>query len=217
MQSEATLRELGTATEIELCEMLVLLKDVQHCMLAMKLWFGKYPPTSQAQTIDENTVVADALFRDAVIQFVGCFDRSAAHSLDAEAVFKNVDGGVDYIRWLTSIRNSYAAHKFGSLRQCVAGVAVDKSGNVMGWGHFHQAAFPVSGDQEELMLQCISVVGRYLEARIKVLGEKLLAEAALLTSNELLALPVARTVVPKTNEIRLSRTRLRTRSRNSQK
>jgi len=115
-------------------------------------------------------VVADSLFRDAIVQFVGCFDRGAEHPVDEKVVFSQVERGAEYIAWLKDIRDSYAAHRFGTLRQCVAGVMIDKAGAIVGVGHIAQQGYPFGKEEEEQMLRCMSVVGTHLEAKVKDLA-----------------------------------------------
>src|SRR5262245_48763117 len=131
MSDSPKLRALNTATETELAETLLLLQDTRQSYMAMKLWFQKYAPKVGSKPSPEECCVADALFRDSIIQFIGNFDRGAEHPLDERVVFAHVQGGAEYILWLKDIRDSYAAHKFGTLRQCVAGVLVDPAGTAI--------------------------------------------------------------------------------------
>ena len=199
------MRSLDSLTATELSETLLLLHDTRQCFEAMKLWFSKYAPVAGEKRAREDDLIADALFRDAIVQFVGNFDRSSVHPLDESIVFAQVEGGAEYIRWLKDIRDSYAAHKFGTLRQCVAGVVVDADGVAVGVGHLNQQGYPFGKDQEDQLLQCMSVVGRYLEAKVKDLETKLLAEANAMQPDELLRLPNARTYATSSDEIRMSR------------
>jgi hypothetical protein len=202
------LREVGSPTAIELGETLILLQDTRQSFAAMKLWFRKYVPEGDTEPAGEDELIADALFRDAIVQFVGNFDRSAKHPLVAEVVFNTIEGGAEYIGWLTDIRDSYAAHKFGTLRQCVVGVIVDTKGVLLGDGHLSLRGYPF-GKEEEQLLGAISVVGRHLEAKVKDLRAKLLAEARAMPPEELLGLPNARTYAAASGEIRMSRQKLK--------
>jgi hypothetical protein len=217
MNNGQTLRSLESATEVELSETLLLLQDTRQSFTAMKLWFRKYAPEEGVQLPPEDSMIADALFRDSIVQFVGNFDRKAEYPLDEGVVFAQVEGGAEFIRWLKDIRDSYAAHKFGTLRQCVAGVAINASGAVIGVGHLAMRGYPFGKEQEDQMLQCMSVVGRYLEAKVKDLEVKLMAEAQALPHEDLLRLPSANTYATATDEIRLSRKRLEKRRREGER
>lgn len=213
VEQVGALRALESPTEVELSETLLLLQDTRQGFAAMKLWFRKHAPEEGVQPAPEDDLIADALFRDSIVQFVGCFDRGAEHPLDEKVVFAQVEGGAEYIAWLRDIRDSYAAHKFGTLRQCVAGVVVDAAGTVVGVGHLAQRGYPFGKEQEDQMLRCMSVVGRHLEAKVKDLEANLLAEANALKPEELLKLPNARTYATGSDEIRMSRKKLKNKRR----
>jgi hypothetical protein len=217
MENGQTLRALESATEVELSETLLLLQDTRQSFAAMKLWFRKYAPEEGVQLPPEDDLIADALFRDSVVQFIGNFDRKAEHPLDEGVVFAQVEGGAEYINWLKDIRDSYAAHKFGTLRQCVAGVALDASGSVIGIGHLALRGYPFGKEQEDQMLRCMSVVGRYLEAKVRDLEAKLMAEAQARSPADLLQLPSARAYATATDEIRMSRKNLKNRRREAER
>ena len=214
MADGITLRSLESNTADELSELLLLLEDIRRCFLTMKHWFENSAPELDGSGAAVENCIADALLRDSVVQFVGAFDRTANYSLDAEIVFDGIEGGVAYILWLKDIRDSYAAHRFGTLRQCVAGVFVDDQGTATGVGHLAQFGYPIDGSQKEQLLQCISVVGRFLEGKVVELQERLLSEAEELSAEALLKLPPARTYAPSREELRMSRRKLRAKKRN---
>jgi hypothetical protein len=112
------LKELKFAEAKELAELLLLQHDVQASIAAMEIWGAKY---AEKELSGEDTIIAAALFRDAIVQFMGCFDTSAQFKLRQDVVYAGVDGGPEYFQWLKDIRDAYAAHKFGRLRQAVVG------------------------------------------------------------------------------------------------
>lgn len=203
-----TLRAINSPTANEVGETLLLLNDTRKCFQAMKLWFRKYAPVTGEQLTAENDLIADALFRDSIVQFVANFDRTANYPLDEKRVFKQIDGGVEYFRWLKDIRDSYAAHKFGTLRQCVPGVVFDANGEALAIGHISQQGYPFGKEEEDQILRCMSVVGRYLEAKVENLQAKLLEEAKAMQLDEILRLPNAQTYATASDEIRMSRQKL---------
>lgn len=73
--------------------------------------------------------------------------------------------------------------------------------------------YPFGSVQEEQMLLCISLVGRYLEAKVKNLKTKLMAEVQAMQPDEMLRLPHARTYGTECGEIRMSWKTLRARRR----
>lgn len=205
------LKILNSEIEIELSEALLLLHETRQCLAAMKLWFNKYAVEDGIQPSSDEQILSDALLRDTIIQFVGNFDRTTKHALDENEVFADVEGGVDYISWLRDIRDSYAAHKFGVLRQCVAGVIVDEMGALKGPGHLMMHGSPVSKNQEGQMLSCINIVRQHLEAKVTDLEGKLLAKAECYSPQELLGLQSAKTYAPNSDELRMSRKKMKKR------
>lgn len=71
-------------------------------------------------------------------------------------MFAQVEGGAEHIGWLKDIRDSYAAHKFGTLRQCVAGVVVDAAGAAVAAGYLAQRGYRFGKEQEDQMLDYMS-------------------------------------------------------------
>lgn len=195
-----SLKDMGTPTCRELGEKLLLMHDVAHSRKAMTLWFDRYCETKEAT--EESAIIGHALFRDAIIQFVGCFEGK--DGLTTQEVFANVEGGIEYFQWLKDIRDSYAAHKFGPMRQCAVGVALDKTGTeVIGSGHLMQTYHGPGKGAEQDMLRVMRITGKYLLARIDDLTKTLLEEARSLSHNQLLALPNVQTYAP--DEIRVGR------------
>ena len=109
----------------ELAELQIIRADLKAALDTLSLWFSKYAPQTN-QLSDEGRLISQSFFRDSLVMFVGCFDKTAAStSLSETAIYGSVRGGLAYFKWLKDIRDAYAAHKFGPFRQCVAGVALD--------------------------------------------------------------------------------------------
>lgn len=210
-------KQLGSPIEEKLAEMYLLLEETKQSMAAIKLWFQKYVPETGTHPSEEDTLICNALLRDTIIQFVGCFDKTTVYALDEKEVFQHIEGGAEYIQWLKDIRDSYAAHKFGPLRQCVAGIMVGEDGKINGISYLAQYGYPFDETQEQQMLRCINTVHQYLGTKIKGLEERLTAEAQALEPEELLNLPNARTYGLSSSEIRTSRKKLQNTRRNTDK
>lgn len=118
------LKDLNNAETQELAELLLLQHDVRQSIEALRLWIEK---EAKATSQDER-IIAGALFRDAIVQFIGCFDASAPFKLSSDVIYAGVDGAQEYFKWLKDIRDAYAAHKFGRARQCVAGIMPQPDG-----------------------------------------------------------------------------------------
>ncbi len=103
--------ELTTPEAIELGEYRLILSDLRASLWALgfiqKGWDGISLPTE----------VHEALFRDAVVQFVACFDTPGQASLSSEAVFGADADDERNFRYIRGMRDSYAAHRFGPQRQ----------------------------------------------------------------------------------------------------
>lgn len=205
---QGALKQLGSPLEEELAEMHLLLQDLTHSILAITLWFQKYAPEANVQLSQEDFLISNSLMRDSIVQFVGCFDKTAQHKLNEQEVFGHIEGGIECFQWLKDIRDSYAAHKFGPLRQWVAGIIVSEDGIIMGTGNFGMPSWPFDKAQEQKIIRCMHTTRQYIETQIKTLENKLLSEAQKLTPEELSNLPNARTYALNSSEIRTSRKKL---------
>ena len=116
--ADAPLKELDTELAKEYAENLILQQDMRGSLEAMKLWHEKY--ASATEPADQ--IIAKSLFRDAIVQFVGCFDKTSQYPLSAEAIYGHDPNGMTSFQWFKDVRDAYASHKFGAWRQCVVGV-----------------------------------------------------------------------------------------------
>ena len=201
--------ESPTATELE--EMQLILHDLQQASRAMKLWAKNYAP-KEGEMDDETQLIFISMARDAIVQFVGCFDSTAKIKLSAAEVFAHIENGVSFFNSLKDIRDSYAAHRFGPMRQCVAGIIAADDGKIVGAGHLMQQGFPMDGEHVGPFLIMIREAGKFTAKRCSELADKLKAEASTLTAEALLALPVARTTAPSSEQIRMSREKFRSKT-----
>lgn len=187
---------------IEIAECMLLLQDLQSSMDAIRIWHARY---AGEESSSEDRIIGMSLFRDAVVQFVGCFDKSAKFSLKPEDVYRKENGGRNYFQWLQDIRDAYAAHKFGALRQMVVGVLVDPDKGVIGVGNIggiYTGPIKTAGPE---MLAFMSVAKKYLEAKIQSLTEKLLQSTQSMSLEQLNSLGTAKTYGVDPQEVRLSR------------
>jgi len=205
------LKLIGSPTATELEEMHLILHDLQQASRAMKVWAKKYAPREGGMD-DETQLISMSMARDAIVQFVGCFDNKAKIKLSAEEVFAHIEHGVSFFNSLKDIRDSYAAHRFGPMRQCVAGVVVSSDGKMVGPGHLMQQLFPMDDEHVGPFLIMIEAAGKFAAKRCDELADKLKAEASAMTLDALAALPVARTTAPSAEQIRMSRERFRSKT-----
>jgi hypothetical protein len=112
------LRKLNTPLAHEVAEHVLLQEDMKSSLDAMRLWSEKY---AERLPGTEEGIIGKSLFRDAIIQFVGCFDKSAKYPLSPDDVYGPTNN-LPLFEWFKNMRDAYAAHKFGAQRQCIAGV-----------------------------------------------------------------------------------------------
>lgn len=199
--SMSSLKKLDIPKARELAETMLFLEDARHSFQALNLWFSRY--TGDKRRSDDDQIISDSLVRDAIIQIIGCFDKSAEHHLDPNEVFSAIEGGVEYFNWLKGIRDAYAAHKFGSLRQCIVGVFLDPESKPMGVGEIGMRQDPFGiGDKTDL-LRFIGVVGKFLQKKVQDLHEQILQDAKKMPvdSIALLVDATAYAVEPKESEL----------------
>jgi hypothetical protein len=127
--SESALKALNTPLAKEYAENLLLQADMRRSLDAMECWERRFAGASDL----EDRLIGASLFRDAIVQFVGCFDKSAQFPLSAEAIYGADPSGLASFQWFKDTRDAYAGHKFGAQRQCVVGVVVKNSQR--GFGH----------------------------------------------------------------------------------
>ena len=184
----APLLELNSPETKELAELLLFQHDVQTSIESLRLWTTKQP--AFASSPDDN-IIAAALFRDSVVQFIGCFDASAPFKLSSDIIYAGHDGAREYFQWLKDIRDAYAAHKFGRERQCVVGIVQMPTGRVVGhMTSIYQGLNDNDGAHEIAAFMNITL--QQINFRIRVLTDSVQAAATKLTTEEINALPVAR-------------------------
>jgi predicted secreted protein len=198
MSDPSQVRELALPLAKELGELNLICMDMETAYHAIQYWRAQYSPINAADMDDLDRTIALALFRDAIVQFVGCFDRTAEFSLKAEDAYKT-EGQLKYFRWLRDLRDSYAAHKFGPYRQCAVGVDV-KTRRVRFLTQLYRG--PNGGDQ---LLHFMAKGALYAALRMKDLAERLNQVTASLTDDELNAMPIAKVHPVTESEVRMSR------------
>lgn len=197
-------KELKGAKAELMAELALIHNDLTACTRQLRLLRDEI--TVDAGAVEE-TVIRDALFRDSINLFVGCFEK---RGLDVETVFGSDDGGVEFFRWAKDVRDSYAAHRFGPARQAVAAVFVDpNTGLAVGVGPFHMQWTAPDGETLDQLLRAVAIAGRYAAQRGSDLNDELLGETTAMTAADLAALPPARLHVPGSEELRMGRASFR--------
>jgi hypothetical protein len=196
------LKDLNSAETKELSELLLLQHDVQTSMEAMRLWTAK-----QGAESPDDLIIAGALFRDAIVQFMGCFDSSAPFKLSSDTIYSNVDGANEYFQWLKDLRDAYAAHKFGRARQAITGIIQSPDGSP-GVG---QMTMIYQGPQEAKagteIAAFMSICLKHINSRIETLRAAITTIATKMSAAEIAALPTARLYGVDPDQLRKGRRR----------
>ena len=153
-----------------------------------------------------DTEVAASLFRDAVVSFMACFDKSNAISLDPEALYRPYEGGVQYFQWLSAIRDTWIAHRHGASRQTSAAIVVDQnSGDYLGLGSLLMAYSRPVLEGADNLIKFVSVALTEAKARRSEAQAVVELQARSLTPNQRLRLPIANAKAPTGGALRLGR------------
>jgi hypothetical protein len=186
----SALRETNLSIARELGEMHLIHTDLINSLISLSTWSDEY--TDHKNPTPTTEAIADSLFRDGINQFVGCFDSKNAYPLVVENVYPAVEGVAVYFRWLRSLRNSYAAHRHGSARQCVFGVMINpETGDYLGMGNLNATYRGPSREGHEALLGVIKMAIQFVETKISTLTNQFAAQAQGLSCLERLALKPA--------------------------
>jgi hypothetical protein len=198
--TQGTLHRLDTPLAHELAEHLVLKHDMDRSLSTMRLWQAKYisrPPDT------EDGIIGRSLFRDAIIQFVGCFGSNPKISLQPEQVYPS-ENGQKFYAWFKNMRDAYAAHKFGAQRQCVVGVTIHP---VHGPALGTLSAMYVGAKREDApkIVSFMETGSAFLDAKVKELNDSLLLQVTAMSADQITSLPIAQVSTLADGESRLTR------------
>lgn len=201
------MKRVESSDAVELGELTLIVSHIEGAILNLRLYEG-----DDLDRLPDGAgpAVRAALFRDAVIQFVECFGK--APKLDKAAIYGAVAGGPAYFQYLLDLRDNYAAHNHGPLRQCEVVVAlapIDEGGGVIGQGEF---ALTYSGPKQAdvpAMRSFLSLALRTAALRVEQLQELISTSVGQLTTEQLDSLPNASIRPPRPDAIRTSRAKHR--------
>jgi hypothetical protein len=204
---QGTLRALKTAQALELAEWLLIEVDIGYCIRCIDVW-RKIPKSEDG--VSDNHVIATSLFRNAVVSFISCFDKSVTPNLDVETVYKGVNGASSYFAWLKDLRDSWIAHRFGASRQAIVGPMVeDNAGQFVGFGNLVQMYNTPNPKDGEQLIRFMQIAERHAKASVKRLEEELEEYAKNMPETALLRLPLAVTKAAGPNDLRMGRRKFR--------
>lgn len=147
------------------------------------------------------------MFRDAIVQFVGCFDKTAQFPLSAEEVYKDDADGLTLFTWFKDVRDAFASHKFGAFRQCVVGV-VDFNGQ-RGVGQIVAIFSGQPKEDGDTLIGFMTVAAAYLDARVNMLRTAFMEAVGSMKTEEIAKLPDAAARTLKMPEARYTRADLK--------
>lgn len=156
---------------------------------------------------DVEIVIRLALYRDALVQFVACFDGSAPLFLAVPSVYPGDPNAQSFFESLKALRNNFAAHRHGAARQCVMGVVADASGPI-GVGKI--AIHVVVPEIVELrhILAFVWKARRHVQERAEMLNVVVTQQGMAMSRENILLLPGAHGYNMRPEDMRLSRERL---------
>jgi hypothetical protein len=195
----------------EMEEMLVIQSELAGCIRAMEIWTESY--ASPREVVDDQSIIGACLFRDSIVQFVGCFSDTERYKLRRKAIYTNHAGADDFFKWLQSLRDCYAAHSFGAWRQAVVGILVDGTTSKVlgiGWAVGKFAGTEQSGGPG--FVQFMSLAKKHVDAIVLKLSEKLDADRGRLSAEEIAKLKPATLRSLRPDQARLSRSQFKANS-----
>jgi hypothetical protein len=121
--------EVTTPEALALAEFDLIVHDLSTAKTSLEIIYQQ----AQGEATPSQMHICQALFRDAVVQFVECFGK---HGLNDKDVYQNVNGGLETIEYFKRLRDGYAAHRFGAGRQCAV-VVTELAPDQFAFGRFH--------------------------------------------------------------------------------
>jgi hypothetical protein len=195
----APLKALDNALAKEYAEYLILQQDMRTSLETMKLWHGKYASATEP----EDQIIAKSLFRDAIVQFVGCFDKTSKYPLSAEAIYGHDPNGMSSFQWFKDVRDAYVGHKFGAWRQCVVGV-IERDGQ-RGVGHIRATFRGQKKEDGDQLRGFMQTAAAYLDANVDRLHEAVKKNVEAMKPDEIASLNDASARTLKMPEARFTR------------
>ena len=184
-------------------EWTLLVQDLEYALKRAHLWKKLVTAESEGDT---GAQVSVSVFRDAVISFVSCFDRQQPAYLDPAVVFGQLDGATEYYAWLEDMRNTWVAHRSGPYRQCVAAIVIDEeTGNFHGLGHLAHLYIGPKPDAADDLIKVMETALNFSRGEQKRHENNLRNEVAKMNPLKRISLPLARTVIPGSPDIRMGR------------
>lgn len=200
--------ELTGPTAALLCELLLVESDLNFSLSAMALWEETY---AEKRDDPDGKTVALALFRDAIIQFVGCFGDEDKGKLSREAVYGQSPDDLATFDWMKDLRDSFCAHSHGSFRRCEVFALLEtvQPGLASFAGVGHWRAIWDGPNHAQPLLELMTPAMDPLQDRIRATRAQLENEFLAMGPKELSSLRKSKVVLAKPDEVRLTRKQMR--------
>lgn len=206
------MRLLSSPEAEELGELYLLQKDLDHCVKAFRLLVEIY---GEREFSEAENLIRLALYRDAIVQFIACFDGSAPLFLKVPDVYPGDENAQSYFNSLKDIRDGYAAHRHGPSRQCAVGVVAGLSGTFATGRLLILRHVPPIADLKHH--HDFALKARlHVDARIASLERTVTTAAMAMSREQILALPGAHGYNVREGEARLARRRFLSRRGNEE-
>ncbi|MDP2008794.1 MAG: hypothetical protein Q8K11_01330 [Phenylobacterium sp.] len=194
-------RELATPEALELAEWELISYDLDICLRNFSLLVERYDLPIRSE---EDRAIFEALYRDAVVQLMGCFTNKDA-KLSKDEVGAGLKGGKESIAYLQDLRDTFAAHNFGPQRQCyILALPEAKPGQI----GFTPLRVVFSLPVPEVMpdyVKLVEVAKRIVKRKTDVLRDAVLRQVLVMGLEGINALPPYDLVMPENDELRMSR------------
>jgi hypothetical protein len=212
-QVAVAMKQLETPEAKELAETFLIEADLQSSITAITIWHKKYSNPSS----NEERTIGLSLFRDAIVQFIACFDKSAKFRLSRDDIYEEHNGGHIYFQWLQDVRDAYAAHRFGANRQCIVGVIRDSASGVTGVGKMMGVYAGEQSTAGPALIAFMGIAARYTANRIERLLKEVQQAVDTMSQAQIDALQIGQVYGIDPSEIRASRNEIQRRKKSSRK
>lgn len=185
---EGKAKALSSPLAHRMAEITMVRDELSTCLRAVQLWAGRVSEDDDG----DDAIIHDALFRDCVVQFMACFGEDQ-HRLNPADAFGRFEGVLEFFGWLRDVRDSYAAHRFGVLRQSVPMLVLDDNHQKLGVGHIASIyRGPSSADDKANLLFVFSLGLDYATKLSRELNRQVQLELEALSADEIERLDDAR-------------------------
>lgn len=186
------LRHISSPAASKLAEMILIHCDLKNVLNICYIIIERYSETEKENS--EDTLVGLSLFRDCVVQFIACFGSNPQKHLDKNSVYQEEHPSfLEFFQIVLDIRDTYAAHNFGPLRQCIVGaVSIPREPGaepvfVVG----HVAMVPSVPERDWMMdfVKLVEIAERFADQSIRILSDEVFDTIKSTPCEEIMALP----------------------------